>query len=588
MQIGPYSVLGEVARGGHGVVYRAQDAQGQVVALKLLLGHRAQNPRARQRFQAEVNALARLRHPGVVPIVGAGEYEGAPWLALEFVEGESLADCLRRGPLPIHRALDVGQQLAQALSYVHGCGVLHRDLKPDNVLLRGGQALLTDFGLVLDQEHAESRITATGAIQGTPGYWAPEQAQGQLLEHGPATDVYGLGAVLYACLTGQAPVQANSLQEFLQAVGFASTPPPQRLRPEVPRWLSELCLRCLAVDPAQRPASADEVARALVQAGGKISVAGGGAGGWRAWGVGLCVLASALAGVLVWGGLASDAPPGDGVAAKSRAPLEAAPLEPTDAPADPEAPTPESSAQPARDPEAPTPESSAPSTRLVEDYLASAGEHSRAGRFDAALALYDRALELDPNSARAYVNRGLTRMALERFAEGLADFDRALQLQANLAGAYAGRGVCKAALGRRLEALEDFDRALELDPQDSHSLGAKGESLASLGRDAEAVEAFDRAVALDPNNTGWLRRRAYSRLSLGRNAGALEDCERAVALDPTQPNAYAIRGQAKARLQRYREAIEDFDRALQLGLRGATEAHVHRMRELAASRLRGE
>ena len=286
-RIGPYTVLDELARGGHGVVFRAQDASGRVVALKLLLAHRAANPRARKRFVHEIQALRRLRHPNVVALLGSGEVGGAPWLALEFVEGESLEARLRRGPLAIPDAIRVAHQLAQALSYVHRCGVVHRDLKPANVLLRGEQALLTDFGIAHDDEAGHSRLTVTGVLLGTPGYWAPEQALGDTARLGPRSDVYGLGGVLYASLTGEPPVRASSLQEYAQALGDSGPTSPRHLRPECPAWLSTLCARCLAVDPGLRPVSADEVARELVTGAAPPPRPARPARAWRALLVGL-------------------------------------------------------------------------------------------------------------------------------------------------------------------------------------------------------------------------------------------------------------------------------------------------------------
>ena len=265
-QIGPYRVLGEVGRGGMGAVYKAQDPAGNLVALKLSLADPSVKPRSVKRFQAEIQALSRLQHPHVVPVLGAGVHDGRSWLALEFVEGDSLQQELRYGHLPVDQAVQIAHQLAMALSYVHSCGLLHRDLKPDNVLLQGDRALLTDFGLARDELSSQSRLTASGALLGTPGYWSPEQARGEAKRVGPATDIYGLGAVLYACLTGHPPVQAKTLQECLTLTELGSISPPQRERPEVPLALSELCMRCLATDPADRPQTADEVARELLLA----------------------------------------------------------------------------------------------------------------------------------------------------------------------------------------------------------------------------------------------------------------------------------------------------------------------------------
>ena len=262
--IGAYRVEREVGRGGVGVVYRARAGDGTTVAIKLLVAGRLANPGQRRRFRLEAEALQRIRHPGVVSLLDQGEHQGAPYLVLEWSDGETLeARLAREGPLDLREAAELVRRLALALQHCHERGVLHRDLKPQNVLLRGRDPLLVDFGLTLVLQSDEGgRPTRTGQLLGTPGWWAPEQAHGERLAIGPPADVYGLGALLHATLTGRAPQEGESLVDVLQALARDPVPP-SRLRPEVPPGLDAIALRCLQRDPRQRFPDAAGVGLAL-------------------------------------------------------------------------------------------------------------------------------------------------------------------------------------------------------------------------------------------------------------------------------------------------------------------------------------
>jgi formylglycine-generating enzyme required for sulfatase activity len=249
-----------------GTVYLARDPeQGHELAIKTLAAGRGATLAQRKRFEREVRALAELRHPGLVEILDAGEEGGVPWLAMRRVVGSSLEERVRtRGPLSPVQVADLGIQLCEALAVAHARGILHRDLKPDNVLCTPDERyVVTDFGLTKDIASAESiRLSKTGAMQGTPGYWAPEQAGGQGKEASFATDVYGLGAVLYAALTGRPPITGEGIYELSVATLERPPVPPSQLA-EVPPELERVVLRCLAKSPADRFASLDLLAAAL-------------------------------------------------------------------------------------------------------------------------------------------------------------------------------------------------------------------------------------------------------------------------------------------------------------------------------------
>jgi hypothetical protein len=269
-----YEILGELGRGNMGVVYRAvQTHLNRVVAFKRILSGGDAGPKEKQRFLAEAEAIAAVKHPGIVQIFDLGIHNGLPFFSLEFCDGGSLAGKLAGKPLSARDAAQLVEQLAQAIQAAHEKGIVHRDLKPANILLSSGPASavcaltgnlaglgpkVTDFGLAKRLE-AEVGMTATGAVMGTPAYMAPEQAQGKK-EVGPAADIYSLGAILYECLTGRPPFQAATVYDTLLKVVSDEPAAPRAVNAKVSADLETICLKCLHKDPDKRYASATDLA----------------------------------------------------------------------------------------------------------------------------------------------------------------------------------------------------------------------------------------------------------------------------------------------------------------------------------------
>ncbi len=262
-----HEILGELGRGGMGVVYKARHAQlGRAVALKMLLGGGFAGEEDRERFRAEARAVARLQHPNIVQVFDVGEWRAGtggpplPYFTLEFVGGGSLGDHLAGKPQPPTQSARWLLTLARAVHYAHAHGVIHRDLKPSNVLLTGdGQLKLCDFGVAKLLTGTDLK-TLSGLLVGTPEYMAPEQAMGNAHAVGPAADIYALGAVLYTCLTGRPPLQGATVLETLMQVRTRDAVRPSRLQPGVPRDLDTICLKCLEKEPSRRYANAGELA----------------------------------------------------------------------------------------------------------------------------------------------------------------------------------------------------------------------------------------------------------------------------------------------------------------------------------------
>jgi serine/threonine-protein kinase len=254
-----YEILEELGRGRMGVVYKAHHLRlNRPVALKVVLDELHAAPEDRVRFLGEAEALARCRHPHVIPVYEAGWHGGRPYLAMELAEGGTLARHCGGVAQPARQAARLVESLAGAVGHLHARGIVHRDLKPSNVLLtEGGVAKLADFGLAKRLGGGEG-LTVAGALLGTPGYMAPEQALCRGV--GPAADVYGLGAILYELLTGAPPFHGEGLLDTLHSVAHEPPPPPRRLSAGVPRDLEAVCLKCLQKEPRDRYATAEELA----------------------------------------------------------------------------------------------------------------------------------------------------------------------------------------------------------------------------------------------------------------------------------------------------------------------------------------
>ena len=268
---GPYRVVAPLGRGGMAAVYRAHDpGLDRDVALKVLPAEFLHDPAFAARFKREAQVAARLEHPHIVPVHAFGIEGGRPWMAMRLLAGGSLAERVRRGPLAPREAAEVLRGVADALDYAHARGVVHRDVKPANVLLdESGRPYLADFGIAKMLEGSPV-VTATGLIQGSPTYMAPEQAMGGKVNH--LADVYALGVMAFECLTGRAPYTGTTPVAILMK--HVQEPVPEPAPGELPPGLAAVVRRCLAKTPSERWPSAGAFAVALEQAAGQAAAAG--------------------------------------------------------------------------------------------------------------------------------------------------------------------------------------------------------------------------------------------------------------------------------------------------------------------------
>lgn len=246
-RFGDYELLEELGRGGMGVVYKARQVSlNRIVAVKMILKAQLASQDELSRFLAEAESTARLSHPGIVPVYEVGKRDGRYYFSMKYIEGETLSQRLARGPMPPRQAAVMMRTISSAVHEAHQHGILHRDLKPSNILIdKSGEPVITDFGLAKQVTGDVDSITRSGAIVGTPAFMAPEQASGTRGAVGVPSDVYALGTILFAMLTGQPPYQGRTPVDVLLKVLEQDPPLPHQVNPRVDRDLEMITLRCM-------------------------------------------------------------------------------------------------------------------------------------------------------------------------------------------------------------------------------------------------------------------------------------------------------------------------------------------------------
>jgi tetratricopeptide (TPR) repeat protein len=582
-ELGDYELLEQIGRGGQGVVFRArQKSLNRIVALKVIgLGHWATEADFK-RFRLEAEAAARLEHPGIVPIHEVGEHDGSCYFSMKFIEGGQLDAVAKREPMAVRRAVELITKVARTVQYAHEHGILHRDIKPGNILLDGkGEPHLTDFGLARLME-SESTLTRTKEVMGTPSYMAPEQAMGNNAAVGSVTDVYGLGAVFYQLLTGQPPFAGGTTYETIQLLLETEPRPPRLLNSKIDRDLSTICLKCLDKDPQRRYPSALALAEDLerwlkhepIQARHSSRLEHV----WR-WckrkplvasliAALIMVVAVAMAGAL-WElprvqqerVLARRA----NLSEQEKARLAA---EQTNHPAAYDAYL--------RGRAFPGSWHQEGAIRLFQEavksdpnfvqawaYLSIAqsfcywlGTDPSPARLTAAKDALDRALALDPDLPETRLALGYYRFHCSRdFPGALAEFRQAETVFPNSADVIEAIAALQRRLGHWDEAIVGQRRAVGLDPRNFHASSDLVATYVILRRFPEALAEADRVLAWNPTNVGALSQKAEIFLATG-DLQAMEPLLANPRLDPNLRAVYAL-------LQRrYAEATEILSKTL--------------------------
>ena len=509
MRVGRYEVLEEVGRGGAAVVFRARDpSTGRIVALKLL---KRVGKDALVRWDRERRLLDSFtERDGIVPLLDASA--DPPFVVLPFLEGGTLRDRLVKGALPVDETVTLVERLARSLGRAHEKGIVHRDVKPENILFdERGVALLADFGIAKhfnDTTPGASQsvdLSRTGEMRGTAGYMAPEQILGKR-EVGPQVDVWALGAVLYECLAGVPAFAGDSLLEVVDRTSRGRTEPLSRHRRDVPAWLAHVVRR--ALEPRREVRYADGHALAAALRAGPAGV--------PAPALSRSVLALTLLLLLV-----VVFAIGGAILLRERG-----------------------------------------NRRAFAVSLAAADAAALRSDARSLAACLSSAVALEPGDATLRLRRGEALLALDDGAGARADFEQALAI-ARSVRAYVGRARAARLVGDAAGALEDATHAIELDPRSAEAYAARGHLRPDADHEARRSD-FDRAVALEPRNGSYRLARGAELLALGDRKGALEDAEQGCLLDPSNADGWVLRGDMAVVAHDFGRARNLFEHAIAL------------------------
>ncbi|MCI0341473.1 MAG: serine/threonine-protein kinase [Planctomycetales bacterium] len=615
--IGPYRVLSELGRGGFATVFRARDSRdGREVALKVLrTGEGGPGPDDLRRFRREIEAARALEHSGIARVIDASPGESdPPWVAMELIEGEPLSARIAREPLPWRQAVTIARDVADALAAAHARGILHRDVKPSNILLdRDGRPHVVDFGLAKLTAHG-SKLTKTGEALGTPTYMSPEQARGEVSSLAPATDVWSLGCVLYEMLAGRPPFEGDTAAAVVGQALVREPVRPRQIRSDIPADLERVVRVCLAKRVRDRYPNAEALGTDLerVLQGQRPRARLPGAWRWRA------ALAGIAGAAVVWG------------LALARRQSEAPALAP------PSADAPGAEVLAARAAVLRPGDPAAAAEVLRRALAAASGDLGlrvlradclrEAGAWLEAEAEYGRVLEVEAGHVRARFGRGLTRWLARQAGEGGVgdpgeDLTGVARDEPGAQGAVARailaihsgrwdegeRQIAAAGEGweaclvrgllwhhfgeggaeQQRRAVLDFGAAIERGPPSAHVRFERGHAKYLLGDTTGAIEDWNAILVVDPRHKRALVSRGVARQSVGDIPGAIADYGAALAIDPRLTQALWSRGDAKQIVGDYEGAIEDYDAALALDPRAKVALNHRGLAKRAAGDIAG-
>ena len=528
-QIGEFTIKQRLGEGGMGTVFIArQKSLGRDVALKVCKSEVTSDSRSRERFQTEGQALAKLRHPNVVPVLLTGEHEGLLYLVMEYVPGPTLADLLHAirnapahisasavsaqvlrnpkqypqddtstlGPAVVDREFRTWlvrtlEKVAAGLAEIHQAGIVHRDLKPANIVLDGhSKPKIVDFGLARISD--QSTVTVSGEFFGTPAYTSPEQAKGAVADISPASDVFSFGIMLFECLTLRLPFEGQSSTEVLQSILTDDPPLLRRIGKNFPWELEAIADKCLRKNPSDRYPTAAHLAKDLRNylnlrtISARRTTAIGRFGRlvrrrpWIAAFVATLVLAISLGTYI--GVLLVDQ---------------------------------EESSE-------------------AMDYNNRGHAYSAKGEHDKAIKDYTEAIQLDPDYSEAYYNRGNAYFGKGEHDKAIKDYTEAIRLDPDYSEAYLDRGIAYRKKSKYDKVIEDYTEAIRLDSSDAFAYYNRGNAYSRKGEDDQAIEDYTEAIRLDPNYVEAYNNRgeAYRKKGDKRKARADHDKARSLAPGP--------------------------------------------------------